>query len=267
MNRTIAVSWLLIFAVLGVLSVGGCRSSSTVTERVADHAATDTAHWTYRGDTGPTHWSALDPQYSACADRSAGTQSPIDFSSGFASETSDVAYNYRASGGAVVNNGHTIMFTPTDGGSITVAGKTYTLSQFHFHAPSEHTVDALNYPMEGHLVHQAEDGTSAVVGVFYRPGAPNRVVASLWAQVSGAIDHETDVATQINAADLLPSATTYYRYAGSLTTPPCDEGLVWTVLDTPATVSAADIWTLLTLFGGNNRPAQSLNGRTITHVE
>jgi len=166
----------------------------------------------------------------------------------------------------VVNNGHTIMFTPTDGGYITVAGKQYNLLQFHFHTPSEHTVDGATHRMEGHLVSKSADGEYAVVGVFYDSGSANNAVETVFSAAVETENKEVTVSTQVDANELLPDSMAHLRYSGSLTTPPCSKGLVWSVLETPTTASEAQIKKIEDLYGGNARPTQNLNGRTIFHM-
>ncbi|MDH5757332.1 MAG: carbonic anhydrase family protein [Nitrospinota bacterium] len=253
----------LFSALLAVLVAAqiSCNSSSSGPSETTGHGG---GHWSYSGATGPEHWGDLDPQWAAC--KSGTNQSPVDITDPVTHASADMEFHYKASAGTVMNNGHTIVFTPTDGGYILVSGKQYNLLQFHFHTPSEHLVNGSAYRMEGHLVSQAADGNYAVVGVFYDSGNGNNVVETVFGAVSDTENHETAVTAEVDANGLLPSGMAYYRYSGSLTTPPCTEGLVWSVFETPSTAAETDIQKMENLYGGNARPAQNLNGRTINHM-
>lgn len=229
----------------------------------ASHGGHAAPHWTYSGATGAEHWGELDPQWAAC--KTGTLQSPIDLPAKVDHATSDLEFHYKASPGKVVNNGHTIVFTPSDGGYLSVAGKQYNLLQFHFHAPSEHTDKGASYPMEGHLVSKAADGEYAVLGIFFSKGAANPVVEAVWSAAPAKEGVEGATAGPVDPSGMLPAKRTYFRYKGSLTTPPCSEGLVWSVLDTPATASEAQVKKLVDLFGNNARPVQKIGERKPVH--
>jgi carbonic anhydrase len=167
----------------------------------------------------------------------------------------------------MVNNGHTVQFNYAPGSFITSLGTNYRLAQFHFHTPSEHTLDGVSYPLELHLVHVDSTGAPAVVvGLFIKRGARN---TALGAAFDNLPQNEGDVSqpanATINAAHLLPSNTTHFRYDGSLTTPPCSEGIRWYVMRTPIEMSDAQIAAYQSLAGLNPsaRPLQPVNGRGI----
>ncbi|MBF0170195.1 MAG: carbonic anhydrase family protein [Nitrospinae bacterium] len=246
-------------------SLSACSSSSNNTAANENGGHSGAPHWSYEGDTGPAHWGDLSTEWAAC--KNGQTQSPIDIANAAVGGLHDVSFNYQPTGYSVQNNGHTIMATPTAGGSISVNGKEYTLKQFHFHAPSEHTKDGVPYAAEGHLVHQAADGEYAVVGILYNDGAEDTVVAGVWANVP-AVEGEDVTAEgfELNPQDLLPGGLNYWRYSGSLTTPPCTEGLIWTVLEAPMTLSTEQIAVLQEHFTANARPVQSLFDRIVTYV-
>jgi carbonic anhydrase len=235
----------------------------TVTAAVllaAPAIAENKPHWTYEGEEGPDHWGGLAADYGTCA---TGTQqSPIDLTSAVPADADnvDLHWNPKAEW-TVANNGHTIQANATDGGTMTVAGKDYALLQFHFHTPSEHAIDGVRAPMEVHFVHKAEDGSLAVLGVMLQGGGDN----SLFDAVMGAAPKEkAEVA--LGAADaggLLPASTSYFRYQGSLTTPPCSETVLWTVLKDPVVVSDAQVEAFKSLFEMNARPLQNANRRFI----
>lgn len=222
------------------------------------------AHWTYEGAEGPEHWDELCTGYSDCAGPS---QSPVDIKNAQADAAlADIPESYQTSTAHILNNGHTIQFNYDAGSSIVVNGETYNLAQFHFHTPSEHTINGQSYPMEVHLVHKNADGTKlAVIGVLFEEGAENPILAKYLAHLPASKDQTyDDAASTFTAADFLPADQHYYRYQGSLTTPPCSEIVTWTVMKTPITASHEQIQAIEAIEHENNRPIQALNGRTIT---
>ena len=223
---------------------------------------TEKVEWGYDAENGPGVWSCLSPEFVLCSE---GThQSPIDLANPTASTLPPIAFNYGTTALNVRNNGHTIEVASSSENWIEVDSARYELLQFHFHAPGEHTVAGKSFDMEMHLVHQDENGTLAVIGVLIEQGAENAAFAPLWAHLPGApgpAQHHENVA--INAEDLLPGARHAYRYDGSLTTPPCSEGVKWFVLTTPVELSAAQIAAFTAIFHGNNRPVQPLGEREL----
>ncbi|MCB8967385.1 MAG: carbonic anhydrase family protein [Ardenticatenaceae bacterium] len=226
-----------------------------------NHEDSEVPHWSYEGEGGPDHWAELDNAYEACG---AGLeQSPIDLTGSSAADLVNITFNYAESDVNILNNGHTIQVNYDEGSSIEIEGHTYNLVQFHFHAPSEHAIDGSLYPIEMHLVHADANGNLAVVGVFVTQGAENTAFTAVWDNLPA---EETDaVATgmMVNAAELLPADQLFYRYNGSLTTPPCSEGVLWSVMAAPIEMSAEQIAAFTTIFDGNNRPLQPLNDRDL----
>jgi len=167
-----------------------------------------------------------------------------------------------------VNNGHTVQVNYSDGDTLTVGGRAYQLVQYHFHAPSEHTVDGKHFPMEMHLVHTNAEGQLAVIGVLITEGAHNAAFDPIWADLplSKDVEHHLEH-VKVDVDALLPKARTTYRYEGSLTTPPCSEGVTWFVMTTPIALSKAQIGAFTALFHGNSRPVQPLNGRPVLSDE
>lgn len=223
-------------------------------------AAGAEVHWSYEGAEGPEHWGDLSPDFKVCG--TGREQTPINVPASAPVNPADIAFNYQPSAETILNNGHTVQVNYDTGSSIAVGGKTYDLVQFHFHAPSEHTVDRSHTPMEMHLVHKAADGQLAVVGVMLKEGAEN-------ANFAAVLDHlpvqEAEPAAvpgvKVAAADLLPAERSYYRYHGSLTTPPCTEGVQWLLMKTPVELSANQIAEFTRIFSDDARPEQALNGR------
>jgi carbonic anhydrase len=228
---------------------------------VAGAVAADEVHWGYSGETGPAHWGELSPDFATCAK---GTeQSPVDIPAGAPVNPASIVFNYQPSALTIANNGHTIRVDYAPGSAITVEGTTYQLLQYHFHAPSEHTLAGKASPLELHLVHQSADGRLAVVGVLINSGAENPAYASVLAHLPAAAGAPLAVAgVTTDAAALLPADRAYYRYNGSLTTPACTEGVKWFVLRAPVELSAAQIAAFTALYPNDARPVQPLNSRS-----
>ena len=164
----------------------------------------------------------------------------------------------------ILNNGHTIEDDYHGGGTLTVDGHAYKLAQFHFHSPSEHTIDGKHAPMEMHLVHKDAAGKLAVIGVLIEEGAANPELAPLRKHMPTKPGRRDRRGRPVNASRLLPASLASYRYSGSLTTPPCSEQVAWFVLQRPIQASKEQIAAFRKVISGNNRPTQPLNGRTIT---
>ncbi|MCB0100441.1 MAG: carbonic anhydrase family protein [Anaerolineales bacterium] len=246
-----------LFVVLFVLifALSACAPAAT-----EEH--TSAPHWTYEGEEGPAHWGDLDASYSACG--TGENQSPIDVSAPTDEDLSNIAFYYQPSEVNILNNGHTVQVNYDSGSYIELDGVRYDVAQFHFHAPSEHSVDGKLFAAEIHIVHKSADGALAVVGILLEEGAQNASYAPFTDNLPAEQSEASDAGVQINAADMLPAEQTTYRYSGSLTTPPCSEGVNWLLMTTPVQVSAEQLHALESLFeGGNNRPVQPLNDRTL----
>ena len=231
------------------------------------------AHWGYEADNGPDDWGAMDSEWILCAD--GRQQSPIDLANAKEIELPS-AKIHTPSGQEVevlnqesvigaLDNGHTIQINAKTGETMTIGDKTYALVQFHFHAPSEHTVDGEHFPMEMHFVHQAKDDALAVVGVLIDEGTENPGIAPLWSQLAEAPGTETTVQIPAEFVDhIFPGdASGIYHYDGSLTTPPCSEGVKWYLRKTPTQFSKDQIAAFTAIYDHNNRPVQALNDRTL----
>jgi carbonic anhydrase len=224
-------------------------------------SAADDPHFGYSGEAGPDHWGDLSPAYAACS--KGHEQSPVDIPSSAPLNPASIKFNYQPSALTIFNNGHTIRANVDKGSSIEIEGKTYNLLQFHFHDTSEHTMNGQAAPMEVHFVHQSADGELAVVGAMINRGAANTAYAPVLAHMPATeSEPETISGVTIDAATMLPADRTYYRYEGSLTTPPCTEGVNWFVLHGGLTFSDAQIAAYAALFPNDARPVQSLGSRT-----
>jgi carbonic anhydrase len=221
-------------------------------------------HWSYQGGTGPAKWAALEHEYATCG---AGTaQSPIDIRDAVAkkSDLPAIVFDYKPAPLKIIDNGHTIQVNYAPGSSITVQGKQYELVQFHFHKPSEERINGRSYDMVAHLVHKDQDGNLAVVAVLLKKGGANRLIQTLWDALPRKKNEEEVKSVEVNAADLLPAdKSAYYTFTGSLTTPPCSEGVTWFVIKSPMVVSEEEVLRFGRLYSMNARPTQPLNGREI----
>ncbi len=222
--------------------------------------AAEGAHWSYEGAGGPAKWGDLDAANRAC---SLGTQqSPIDIAGAIDARLPALKFSWSKRPSKIVNNGHTIQLDFPEGNSLTIGSERYALLQFHFHRPSEHTVGGKSYPMEVHFVHRNAAGALAVVGVLMQAGKSNatfRKIVETMPQKKG--DAAADPA--IDAMALLPGRHAYYRYPGSLTTPPCSETVDWHLLSTPVAVAEADIAAFAKLYPMNARPVQKPQRRFV----
>ena len=231
-------------------------------------------HWSYEGEAGPTNWGALSPVYALCKDGVG--QSPIALTSGAAGTGATWKFNYGSTGltlahhehvDELVDNGHTIQVKVEEGSTLTLNDKVYTLKQFHFHTPSEHTLDGKNLPMEMHMVHQDSAGGFAVVSILFEEGKPNANIAKLVANLPAAKGDTVTVANErLDLQVHLPSTEKAFHYVGSLTTPPCSEQVQWLVLQDRVTASPDQLAAFATLIGPNNRPVQALHTREVSTV-
>jgi carbonic anhydrase len=218
--------------------------------------------WGYSGGEGPSHWGELRPEFAVC--KSGHRQSPVNIAGAQSAALPAIQFEYKPSGLHIINNGHTVQIDYAPGSFIRIGDKRYELKQFHFHHPSEETIKGKRFPMELHLVHSDADGNLAVVSVLLKEGSANPLVETLWSVVpKKAGPEKTDDTLQINVADLLPANRGYFTFSGSLTTPPCTEGVSWFVLKTPVTISSNQVATFAKIYPFDERPTQPLNGRTV----
>jgi carbonic anhydrase len=218
--------------------------------------------WDYGGEHGPRHWGELKPDYASCG--IGKVQSPIDIRDAVPAKLEPIVFDYHSTPLHIIDNGHTVQVNYGAGSSIAVGSRRYELMQFHFHKPSEEKINGKSYPMVAHLVHKNSEGDLAVVAVLLKHGGENRLVKALWADLPKEKEKE-DVKekVKINAARLLPRNHAYYTFDGSLTTPPCSEGVTWFVLTTPMEISKQQVARFGKIYSANARPVQPPNGRTI----
>ncbi|GAB3200010.1 carbonic anhydrase [Nocardioides hungaricus] len=228
----------------------GCGEKEDERERSDDDRAAQ--QWTYE-DVGA--WG------DTCA--SGTEQSPVDLADATRQDLADPELAYTASAATVVDTGHSVQTTLAGAGTMTLDGKAYTLTQFHFHTPSEHRVDGRAYAAEMHLVHQAEDGSLAVLGVLVEEGPALPVVDDVLANAPEEGGDPVPTTEPVDPRALLPDDLRAYRYSGSLTTPPCTEGVAWAVLREPVTWSPEQIEQYAGRHPDSRRPTQPLGERVL----
>lgn len=268
------------FSGIAVAFMAACGSktsetstTTTVTDTVKPASVSPRpAHWGYAGEEGPQNWATLSSAYALCGQGKG--QSPIDIiktgAKGGANwkldyKTTSLRISHNEHMDEIIDNGHTIQVTVDEGSTFTFGDKSYDLKQFHFHTPSEHTVDGKHMPMEMHLVHQSTDGSLAVVSVMFKEGKVanenfSKIIANL-PNAKGESKHITDANLELKVH--LPKDNYAYHYIGSLTTPPCSENVQWLVLRDMVSLTAEQIQAFSSRIGPNNRPTQPLHDRKI----
>lgn len=250
-----------------VFIIAACNSSennqentSDTKDTVANHKKEKAHEWGYIGKQGPEHWCEF---YKTCCGEQ---QSPIDITETINEDVlGRLTITYKLIETLkIANNGHSISVSIPDGSKISFADGDFTLKSFHFHCPSEHTINGEKFPMEIHLVHQNEAGNFAVVGLMVKEGSSNQFLTSFWDYLPPEKGMELEEMLSFDLTNLLPDDKTYYTYDGSLTTPPCTEGVKWIVMKKPIEASSDQITIIGDLMPKNNaRPVQKLNGRTV----
>ena len=245
------------------LVLAGCSEAETDAPSTStEAAATSEVHWGYEGDGSPEHWGDLSAEFEACG--TGQEQSPINLSDATPEDLADVEFAYAASAGEVLNNGHTLQYTPSNTQKVTLDGEELELAQLHMHTPAEHEVDGKQLPGEIHFVHKNAAGEITVLGVLLEEGAPNELVQYLLDNAPETVDASHLSQEEVNIADALPASHEYITYAGSLTTPPCSENVRWIVMTQPVTASAEQLQAFESLIGKNARLVQNQNGRELT---
>jgi carbonic anhydrase len=241
-------------AAVAVLTLTGISAASWAQE-------TEAPEWSYEGATGPANWAGLSPQFATCG--SGSEQSPIDLRATRERRVAPIRVDYRPSRVVEENNGETIVSEVAPGNRLRVGRRSYELVQFHLHIPSEHTVRSRRFPMELHFVHRDENGALAVLGVLLTRGERNAVYERIAAAQPRERGQRRRPAGRIDLDRLLPRSFRAYRYDGSLTTPPCSEGVRWMVLRQPVELSRSQIASYARLFERTSRPVQPRGGRAV----
>jgi carbonic anhydrase len=219
------------------------------------------AHWSYEGDGGPGLWGQLKPEFAACS--SGKRQSPIDIRDGMRLALEPVVFDYKPAAFKVHDNGHTIQVNLAPGSGIEVLGQRYELLQFHFHRPSEESIDGKRFDMVAHFVHKNLEGQLAVVAVLIERGAAQSQLQQVWNHLPLEKGDTVAARATIDLAQLLPEQRGYFTYMGSLTTPPCTEDVLWIVMKQPVQASPDQLNLFTRLYPMNARPTQATSGRMI----
>lgn len=222
-------------------------------------------HWSYGGHGGPAHWSKLEESFSTC--QTGKEQSPIDIRTKAVGSAGlpAIAPAYQPSTAELVNNGHTIQIDLAAGGTAALSNGEYKLLQFHFHTPSEEAINGKRFPLVAHMVHKNAEGKLAVVAVLFKRGAENAALKEIFDNLP-ATEGKQSLQGGFDAAGLLPKSLAYYAFQGSLTTPPCSEGVAWHILKQPLEISDRQLAAFKKIFRMNARPVQALNARQVVET-
>ncbi len=266
--------WFALGLLAGFAGCGAPEEKAPEGEKTQEHAPEkkhekhESGHWAYDGATGPQFWGELDKKFETCG---TGThQTPIDLPEKVAptgATPGTLAFDYQPIPVAILNNGHTVQVENTVPGGVVIEGARYYLVQMHMHSPSEHTIGGKNSAMELHLVHRNAAGELAVVGVMLNEGKENVPLKPIWDYLPLDVSDKSEVVPEgaVDIRALIPDNPSYYHYVGSLTTPPCSEGVRWFVLTQPSTVSKVQVERYQSLLGDHtNRPIQPLNDRKVS---
>lgn len=269
-------------SLLQTFIIAACFFSGSVSAEKNEAGAK--VKWGYTGSIGPANWGQLDPSFAGCA--TGKFQSPINITKKVTRSKDPLELHYQSAPMVIVddgttelmigdvqtiiNNGHSVQLNfPKNQQQETIVwnDERYRLVEFHFHSPSETQWHGQSYPMEIHFVHQGDKGHVAVIGVLVKGGDENPVLQKIIDNIPAEHGKPVSIASQsVNPIDLMPSSLSHYRFAGSLTTPPCTEGVEWIVMSDTITASPAQIVKLRKAAGGSNaRPVQPLHGRVITY--
>lgn len=240
---------------------GACPGNEETHGSGDSHSAGHDVHWGYGETDGPEAWGSLSEEYEKC--RVGMEQSPIDLNDAVSTPLAEIELRYRATPGKASDNGHTLNMAFELGSSAVVQETSYRLVGVHFHAGSEHTLRGEKLPMELHFVHKSADEKIAVLGVLVEEGTENLAWDPLVQALAQAPKTGEGKELEMNLQQLLPEAPEVFRYNGSLTTPPCTEGVVWSVMTEPVQFSQAQISKLTARYSQNARGVQPLHERQL----
>ncbi len=257
-----AIGFLLVSALIALPSWTFAKDNNDSNSN--ENAAETHVQWSYQGKTGPEYWALLSDEFNTC--HAGKNQSPINISTAVPAKLKGIRFEYNMLVPEnMVNNGHTIQVNIRSGGKITIDDKAFFLKQIHFHTPSEHRIDGTSYPLEAHFVHVSKDNEIAVVALLYRPGPVNTALDPLLKVMPFNVGETTRPGVRdLELFERDKVVKNYFRYSGSLTTPPCTEGVRWIVLQTRSNVNRQQLEAFqYALKHPNNRPLQPLNGRVV----
>lgn len=257
MKRIISLS---LVAVATIFLTTGCINHQENSEHEKSHEA----HWGYEGKYSPSHWGEMKEQFAMCS--KGKEQSPINIIPTEDVNLKALGFNYHTDSTDVINNGHTVQVNIASGSTVNINGVDYELKQFHFHTPSENNINGKRFPLEAHFVHAAKDGSLAVVAVMFEEGKENPIIGKIWSKFP--LKENEKVSINLSSNDIksiMPLNKDYYKFIGSLTTPPCSENVKWNVFKTSMTISKEQVKQFFDIFEHpNNRPIQDTNRRVIS---
>lgn len=226
------------------------------------------AAWAYEGENGPAVWGKLKPEFNLCA--TGKRQSPINIEEGstLVGPAEPINFAYTPSNATVLNNGYTIQVDVQGENTITIRGSSFRLVQMRFHSPSEEQVNARRFAMVAHLEHRNDEGQLAIVAVLLEQGTANPLIDKIWTYMPLDTNDRVRMPRELlNVNELLPGDQRYYQYMGSLTTPPCSEGVLWIVLKQPVQISKGQLRLFTQMYPSNARPIQPHNGRPVRDAQ
>lgn len=237
-------------------------AKENMTKEKSSKEGKHSAHWAYEGKEGPENWAKLKPEFATC---DAGrNQSPINIDAVIDAPLKPLKGIQKVAAKEILNNGHTVQANFKFGNMLLLDDVPYQMKQVHFHAPSENTIKGKSFPLEAHFVHADKNGNLSVIGVMFKEGKANSGLEKLWAQMPKDTGAPIPLKAKVSAGEMIPDNRDYYRFSGSLTTPPCSEGVRWLLLKTPMTASKEQITAFEAVMKHhNNRPVQPLNGRLV----
>ncbi len=249
--------FLVAAAIMAFAAVSACGG-----EEVVEETTGDDVEWGYSGAGAPENWASISTDYSMCSE---GTkQSPVDITGYQKGDAPPLSFSFRRDAVEVVNDGKALSINYTKGNRLGLSERTYQLTSVRTHTPSEHTIDGQSFALELQLFHEQTFGDLAIVSFLYTLGDPDPVIQNI---IDAAPDESGQSITEglvLNAADYAPEDLGYYKYEGSLTTPPCTEPVDWFIMLEQGSVSQEQIDQVAALTGGgNNRPLQPLGDRSI----
>jgi carbonic anhydrase len=249
----------------GLLAVAACSPKQADEHHGEGPSGPVITKWTYEGATGPEHWAQLGGKASLCG--TGARQSPLDISGVTKPQSSSVVLNYNSVQATIQNTGKTVRITPQNGGGLVLDGVNYPLKYIEFHSPSEHAIGGHRSTLESQFVHENAKGETVIVAVLYDVGVADPMLGSLWTYLPTDPGQPIPLADLlINAQDLLPATEDFYAYSGSLTTPPCTEGVTWMIYSSPLSISTEQADAFARLVGPNARPMQQRHDRDFLHV-
>ncbi len=243
-----------------LLAVVSCKQAPKTA-----HTTENEHHWSYSGETAPEHWIEVEKN----SDCDGKHQSPINIINKDADSVASkgdlkILYTPATLISEVENNGHSIQFDFEAGDSINYKNETYHLKQIHFHEPSEHKINGIIYPIEMHLVHVSKAGKITVLGILGEEGNESQLFEFFESFLPLESGVTKDIHHNIDLSDLFLEDKNYYSYGGSLTTPPCTEGVNWIVFKEPIILSVEEVLKLKNNMPINNyRNEQPINERLV----